>query len=167
MPILIWFQIIANKPQDKGQEVTQDKNKSWMLWTGLAAIGAVGIYIATKGKGGSNAAEKTSETAQDIATKATDSVKEEAKKVLEKLPSRKEVLESLGIKLNDEKFLTVMKKGADGKEVEELYSGTYSYTARNGVNIKKTIESGVVSRREMFTQKTIDYPVIKDYEYFQ
>lgn len=155
-----------DKTKTENQEVAQNKNKSWMLWTGLAALGAVGIYIATKGKGASEATEKASEAGQDIATKATDSVKEEAKKVLEKLPSRKEVLESLGIKLNDEKFLTVMKKGPDGKEVEELYNGTYSYTARNGVNIKETIESGVVSRREMFTQKTIDNPVIKDYEYY-
>lgn len=155
-----------DKPQDKGQEVTQDKNKSWMLWTGLAALGAVGIYIATKGKGGSNAAEKTSETAQDIATKATDSVKEEAKKVLEKLPSRKEVLESLGVKLNDEKLLTVMKKGADGKEIEKLYTGTYSYTARKGVNIEEYVEDGIVRARTMSTQKTIDNPVIKNYEYY-
>ncbi len=123
-----------DKTKTENQEVAQNKNKSWMLWTGLAALGAVGIYIATKGKGGSEATEKASEAAQDIATKATDAVKEEANKVLEKLPSRKEVLESLGVKLNDEKFLAVMKKGADGKEVEELYNGTYSYTARNGVN---------------------------------
>ena len=155
-----------DKTKAENQEVAQNKNKSWMLWTGPAALGAVGIYIATKGKGGSEATEKASETAQDIATTATDAVKEEAKKVLEKLPLRKEVLESLGVKLNDEKFLTVMKKGTDGKEVEELYNGTYSYTARNGVNIKETIASGVVSRREMYTQKTIDSPVIKNYRYY-
>ncbi len=157
-----------DKPQDKGQDVAQNKNNSWMLWTGLTALGAVGIYLATRGRrNGAEVLENAKNKGEDIANNAADSVKEEAKKVLEKLPSRKEVLESLGIKFNDEKFLIITKKGADGKEVEELYNGTYSYTARNGVNIKERISDGVVSRREMYTQKTIDNPVIKDYEYYR
>ena len=155
---------IAPKFQEKESE--KQSSKSWMLWTGLAALGAVGIYLATRGKKGSETVEKTSEAGQNIAASASEAVKDQAAKVLDKLPSRKEVLESLGVKLNNEKLLTVMKKGADGKEVEQLYTGTHSYTARNGVNIKEYVEDGIVRTRTMSTQKTIDSPVIKDYVYY-
>ena len=156
--------IQEQKSSEKQTEKQSDKN--WMLWTGLAVLGAAGIYVATRGKKASETVEKTSEAVQNAATCATDTVKEQAAKILEKLPSRKEVLESLGVKLNNEKLLTVMKKGADGKEIEKLYTGTYSYTARKGVNIEEYVEDGIVRARTMSTQKTIDNPVIKKYEYY-
>ena len=92
-------EIQQQKSQEKPTE--EQSNKSWMLWTGLVGLGALGIYLATRGKKGTETVEKTSEAVQNAATCATDTVKEQAAKILEKLPSRKEVLESLGVKLNN------------------------------------------------------------------
>lgn len=43
---------------DTRQPVERQNSKSWMLWTGLAALGAVGVYLATRGKGGVKTVEK-------------------------------------------------------------------------------------------------------------
>lgn len=137
-----------------------------MLWTGLAALGAVGVYFATRGKKGADIVEQGTEAGQNIANQAADTVREQTAKILEKLPSRKKVLESLGVKFNDARLLAVVKKDLNGKDVEQLYTGTHSYTARKGVNIEEYVENGIVKSRKMFTQKMIDHPVIKEYDYY-
>lgn len=47
--------------KDTRQPVERQNSKSWMLWTGLAALGAVGIYLATRGKGGVKTVEKAAQ----------------------------------------------------------------------------------------------------------
>ncbi len=51
--------------QQKSPEKQPEKqsDKSWMLWTGLAVLGAAGIYVATRGKKGSETVEKGAENA--------------------------------------------------------------------------------------------------------
>lgn len=148
---------IRNYPSFRGhQEVSTSQEKvsqkhnvpTSTLITGLAALALAGttIYYATKGK-----ANKSAEN-------VTKPVEEAVTKQLEKLPSRSEVLESLGLKLNDVKRLA--------KENGELYTGTHSYTARKGVNIEEQIFNGQVASRKMITQETMDNPKIKYYEYY-
>ena len=62
-------------PETKNSEVSKEppksSDKSWILWTGLAVLGAAGIYIATRGKAGKSAVEKTAqETVEQVSEKA-------------------------------------------------------------------------------------------------
>lgn len=139
------------------KETKNENNKTALLLTGLAVLGATGIYLATRKKtsGSNNAIEKAQET-----------VNEQTKRVLDKLPSRKEVLESLGLKFDDKKRLITKIKNPNGEEYENLYNGTLSYTARKGVNIEEEINSGRVVTRIMTTEKDIDNPIKKSYNYY-
>lgn len=71
------------------QPVEQQNSKSWILWTGLAALGAVGIYLATRGKGGVK-------TVEEVAQKTSSNVENVGKvpnqtpnKAPDKVPSQK------------------------------------------------------------------------------
>ena len=62
-------------PEKQTEKQTEKQSdKSWMLWTGLAALGAVGVYFATRGKKGAETVEKGAENAaeqiKDIAVDA-------------------------------------------------------------------------------------------------
>lgn len=139
------------------EETENGNNKTALLLTGLAALGVAGIYLATRKKPpeANNATDKTQEMAN-----------EQTKKVLDKLPSRKDILESLGLEFDDNKRLIIKAKDADGKDYEKLYNGTFSYTARKGVNIEEEISNGRVVSRIMTTEKDVDNPIKKSYSYY-
>ena len=70
-------------PEQKLQEKEAEKqsSKSWMLWTGLAALGAVGVYLATRGKKGTETIEKGAENAtEQIKDMAVDAFKKAGNK---------------------------------------------------------------------------------------
>ncbi len=139
------------------EETENTNNKTTLLLAGLAALGITGIYLATR---------KRAPESNNAVEQAQTTLNEQSKKVLDKLPSRKEVLESLGIKLDDKKRLIIKTKDADGKDYEKLYDGTFSYTARKGVNVKEQINNGRVVSRIMTTEKDIDNPIKKSYNYY-
>lgn len=117
----------------------------------LAAMAITGfaVYCAMKGK-----ISSAVDTGKQLATNTKQLEK------LEKLPSRQEVLESLGIRLNDRKLLVV----GVGKN-QQLYDGKYSYTVKNR-NITEFIEEGKVKRRIISTEATKDSQVTKFYNYY-
>ena len=126
-----------DKPQDNRQDVAQNKNNSWMLWTGLAALGTVGIYLATRGKKGSEVVETTTEKATDqIKNIAVDAFKEAGNKFEKgkaKLANGETYTGNLTHKLKDGKTAIIEYKDGvlqnvskmDGEEV--VVSKSYTY----------------------------------------
>lgn len=150
---------ISVRPAFKGNYATEpEKQPKEGVSTQTAVIGALSamaiagtaVYLAMSGK-----TKAATEAAGEVVKPAEEAVT----KTLEKLPSRNEVLESLGLKLNDVKRLA--------KENGELYTGTHSYTARNGVNVEEKIFNGRVESRKIITEKTIDNPTVKYYDYYE
>ena len=109
-----------DKPQDKGQDVAQNKNNSWMLWTGLAALGAVGIYLATRGKKGSEAVERDTE-------KATDQIKDIAVDAFKKAGN---------------KFENGKAKLANG----ETYTGNLTQKLKDGKTLIREYKDGMLQK---------------------
>lgn len=69
-------------PEKQTEKQTEKQSdKSWMLWTGLAALGAVGVYFATRGKKGAETVEKGAENAvEQIKDMAVDAFKKAGNK---------------------------------------------------------------------------------------
>lgn len=105
-------------PEQKLQEKESEKqsNKSWMLWTGLAALGAAGIYVATRGKKGSETVEKGAENAaEQIKDMAVDAFRKAGNKFENgkaKLENGEAYTGNLTQKLKDGK--TVVREYKDG-----------------------------------------------------
>ena len=105
-------------PEQKVQEKEAEKqsSKSWMLWTGLAALGAVGVYLATRGKKGAETVEKGAENAvEQIKDMAVDAFKKAGNKFEKgkaKLANGEAYTGNLTQKLRDGK--TVVREYKDG-----------------------------------------------------
>ena len=111
---------LSDKTKTENQEVAQHKSKSWMLWTGLAALGAVGIYIATRGEKGSNALE-------DAAGKTTEKIKDMAV----------DAFKSAG-----NKFEKGKAKLANG----DAYTGNLTQTLKDGTTVVREYKCGQLQK---------------------
>lgn len=105
---------MPEKVQEK--EAEKQSSKSWMLWTGLAALGAVGVYLATRGKKGAETVEKGAENAtEQIKDMAVDAFKKggnKFEKCKAKLANGEAYTGNLTQKLRDGK--TVVREYKDG-----------------------------------------------------
>ena len=129
-------------PEHKLQEKESEKqsSKSWMLWTGLAALGAVGIYLATRGKKGAETVEKGAENAaEQIKDMSVDAFKKAGNKFEKgkaKLENGEAYTGNLTQKLKDGK--TVVREYKDGllQKVSKMdgekvvVSKSYTYDAK-------------------------------------
>lgn len=140
------------------KETKNENDKTALLLTGLAVLGAAEIYLATR---------KKTPNSNSAIERAQETVNEQTRRVLDKLPSREEVLKSLGLEFDDKKRLVTKIKSPNGEEYKNLYNGTFSYTARKGVNIEEEIDSGRVVTRIITIEKDIDNPIKKSYNYYE
>lgn len=105
---------MPEKVQEK--EAEKQSSKSWMLWTGLAALGAVGVYLATRGKKGAETVEKGAENAteqiKDMAVDAFKKAGNKFEKCKAKLANGEAYTGNLTQKLRDGK--TVVREYKDG-----------------------------------------------------
>lgn len=108
--------------QQKSQEKPTEKqsDKSWMLWTGLAGLGALGIYLATRGKKGTETVEKTTE-------KATEQIKDMAVDAFKKAGN---------------KFEKGKAKLANG----EAYTGNLTQKLKDGKTVVREYKNGMLQK---------------------
>ena len=168
----------AEIPEHKLEEKESEKqsSKSWMLWTGLAALGAVGIYLATRGKKASESVEKAAENAtEQIKDMAVDAFKKAGNKFEKgkaKLANGEGYTGNLTQKLKDGKTVVreykagILEKASiiDGEKVLSSKSYTYDDKGKltniknvyhrdifavsrdNGIEITDTLKSRVVQK---------------------
>ena len=127
---------IPEQKYSENQSETQS-DKSWMLWTGLAALGALGIYLAARGKKASESVERTTEkAAEQIKDMAVDAFKKAGnmfEKGKAKLVNGEAYTGNLTQKLKDGKTVVMEYKDGmlqkvskmDGEKVVASKSYTY------------------------------------------
>ena len=128
-------------------QVTEHKNGKVLLMTGLAALGAVGIYLATRGKkGGSNVTEGTQRPVEQVKDLAIDAFKQAGNKFekgVAKLANGENYTGKLTQKLKDGKVVVREYKNGvlqntkklNGEEV--VFSKIYNYD--NNGNLTKVL----------------------------
>lgn len=147
------------------QPVEQQNSKSWILWTGLAALGAVGIYLATRGKGGVK-------TVEEVAQKTSSNVENVGKvpnqtpnKALDKVPSQKPNKVPEKASADGVVYLT----GDDAiNKLNEAYkagkTNMYAYIPKNRTDCVVVVERNsngthYLSSSRVFDRKTFKYGV--------
>ena len=125
-------QVNNTQPTKQQPKTTDEKTKSFptktavVVGTGLAALAAVGIYIATKGKG----AKATQEVVQDIgqnAQEATHAIKE----------MTVDAFKQAGNKFNKGKALT---------STGESFTGSITHQTKDGKNITMEYVDGLLKK---------------------
>ena len=125
-------QVNNTQPINQQPKTTDEKTKSFptktavVVGTGLAALAAVGIYIATKGKG----AKATQEVVQDIgqnAQEATHAIKE----------MTVDAFKQAGNKFNKGKALT---------STGESFTGSITHQTKDGKNITMEYVDGLLKK---------------------
>ena len=110
--------IQEQKSSEKQTEKQSDKN--WMLWTGLAVLGAAGIYVATRGK-------KASETVEKGAENAAEQIKDMVVDAFKKAGN---------------KFEKGKAKLANG----EAYTGNLTQKLKDGKTVVREYKNGMIQK---------------------
>jgi len=136
-------------PQSTNYEKSEQKSgKSWMLWTGLAALAAGGIYHATRGKAGKEVTD-----AAISATKQAASGKHIPQTISFNRPEDKKFLGKIQQKIDKEWML-----------LKELPSGEYVKRGNSYVPATNSDECLIKLIRK---SKGCSYDLVEKWDYFK
>ena len=134
-------QVNNTQPIKQQPKTTDEKTKSFptktavVVGTGLAALAAVGIYLATKGKGGKATQKAVTETVHNTQETAT-TVKE----------MTVDAFKQAGNKFNKGKAIT---------STGETFTGNITHQTKDGKNIVIEYENGVLKKSTKYDGKNV------------
>ena len=148
-------QINNTQPIKQQPKTTDEKTKSFptktavVVGTGLAALAAVGIYLATKGKGGKavqQATHNTQEAVQNVAQNA-----QEATNTIKEMTV--DAFKQAGNKFNKGKAVT---------NTGEAFTGNITHQTKDGKKIVMEYENGLLNKSKKYDGENI----LHDKEYY-